>query len=81
MMANENYVPTAAEKVTELFEGPSNLARAVGVSRSTVTRWTYPPSRKGTDGHIPGKYHQAIWDAARKQKIKIKPADLLSLDV
>jgi len=69
---------SAAQKVIDIFGGPSKVAKALGLGRSTVTRWTYPPERSGTDGHIPGKYHQQIVNAAKEQGLVITAEDLVS---
>lgn len=49
-----------SEKVIEKCGGSTALSAWLNLSRSTVLRWTYPPSRGGTGGHIPAKYMQPI---------------------
>jgi hypothetical protein len=56
---------TQAERIIQKFGGISAMARVLGHrNSSTVQGW----SERGT---IPPKQHQAIWDAAKANKIKL----------
>jgi transposase len=56
-----------ASTVLARFKSNRDLARKLGISPSTITRWTYPKIMKGTDGHIPQKYWIEIIHIARRE--------------
>lgn len=53
-----------------------DVARALGVSESTVWRWSQSTER-GTGGLIPAKYHQPLLRLAREKGIKLTADDLV----
>lgn len=70
---------TPASRAIEAFGGAAELAEAVGRSVSRIHRWTYPKSRGGTDGEIPGgtKMLTSILAAARDRQIPLSIGDLV----
>jgi hypothetical protein len=65
---------TQAERVLNAFGGPRSLAailKAVGRPRSipAIQRWTYPRSRGGSDGYIPGSAWDDLFLAAAHAKV------------
>jgi transposase len=53
--------------VLSKFKSNRELARKLGLSASTLTRWTYPRVMGGTDGHIPQKYWIEIIHIAKRE--------------
>lgn len=70
-MGNEEYSHLMQKKpastVLAKFKSNRDLARKLGISASTITRWTYPKIMGGTDGHIPQKYWIEIMHIARRE--------------
>jgi hypothetical protein len=70
-MSNEEYSHLMNKKpaatVLSKFKSNRSLAKKLGISPSTITRWTYPKIMKGTDGHIPQKYWIEIIHIARRE--------------
>lgn len=64
-----------ARRIIEKMGGVKDLAKKLGVDSTTVYRWTYPPERKGTHGHIPHEYHAHIRQLATQMGVKLTPAD------
>lgn len=63
-----------AYKVIARFGSEAKLARAIGVSRVTVYRWTYRRPY-GTDGLIPTARIEEIKTVARMEGILLRPED------
>jgi hypothetical protein len=65
------YMPRLQQKpawtVLSKFKSNRALARKLGLSASTLTRWTYPRVMGGTDGHIPQKYWIEIIHIAKRE--------------
>lgn len=70
-MNTEVYQPRLQQRpawtVLAKFKSNRNLAKILGISNSTVTRWTYPRIMGGTDGHIPQKYWIEIMHIAKRE--------------
>lgn len=62
---------TAADKVVEAFGSQIETARAVGVSYQRVHGWKRA-------GRIPSNMHERIMAAAKANRVKLKPADLVN---
>lgn len=77
MLTKEKQIP--ALKVIEVFGTNAEVSRILSISRSTVTRWSYPKNLKGTGGLVPQKYWVPLLQAARKRKIKLSLRDLSGL--
>jgi DNA-directed RNA polymerase specialized sigma54-like protein len=60
-----------AYNVLSYFKSNRKLAKRLGVSASTVTRWTYPRIMGGTDGHIPQKYWLQIMHIAKVEGLSL----------
>lgn len=67
-----------ATKVAARFGGPAELARVLGVHRSTVYQWMMPRDarRGGTDGVIPTRALLKIRDVARGEGVFLTDNDL-----
>lgn len=66
-----------AEAVIDIFGGQAALARALGLHRSTVCRWTMPVSKRGTGGRIPGAAKDRIMELACKRGLTEITYDVL----
>lgn len=71
---------TQASRVLARFGGAFRLAsilREMDESRTVTTlyRWTYPRSKGGTGGLIPGESIPLVLEAARRSGVKITHAD------
>jgi hypothetical protein len=79
------YVPRLQQKpawtVLAKFKSNRKLAKTLGISNSTVTRWTYPRIMGGTDGHIPQKYWIEIMHIARREGFTLTIEHLSGLRV
>lgn len=74
-----NTPPSPAAKVIAAFGGPRALASAINRNVAQIYRWTYPASRGGTAGKIPGSALHDVLDAAKERGIKLTADDLLGL--
>ena len=70
---------SAAEKVINKFNGVRKLAREIGLSPGTVSRWTKPRSEGGSGGDIPTMNHRKILEAAERLGIEIEPSELVNV--
>lgn len=73
---------TAAKRVAAICGGPAEVARWIGVDKSTVTRWGRRAGGRstGSNGYIPSGYQHLIIIAARKRNIHLDFADFFDLD-
>lgn len=60
-----------AEYVILAFGGASVVARHMGLNRTSVWKW------KGYQG-VPRQHHEKLLEIAKKNKIRLKPSDLIS---
>lgn len=67
-LANDD---TAAARACKAFGSAANLAKAIGVARSTVTQWR----RRG--GFIPSRLQPKIIEVASQRGIDLPAIDLL----
>ncbi len=76
----------SAERIIRKFGSARALAKAISfeagreIHRTTVTRWLKPRKLGGTTGHIPYKFHQYIWCAAKRLDIDLKKEDFLTIE-
>ena len=75
----ENNLIRPAEYVIESFGSGSEVARVLGVDKSTVSRWKLPKEKKGTNGTIPQKYWAALLSEAQSRSIPLTVVDLSGL--
>lgn len=75
----ENNSIKPAEYVIETFGSGSEVARVLGVDKSTVSRWKIPKDRKGTNGSIPQKYWGTLLSEAKTRRITLTLSDLAGL--
>lgn len=68
---------TPAEKAIAAFGGAKALAEAIDRNVTRIHRWTYPASRGGTGGKIPGSALHDVLDAAKKLGLDLSADDLL----
>lgn len=73
-MASEKIDRTApAARIAEKFGGLTPFAKAFDPPKalSTVSRWL-------ESGRIPSKHHDDVLDAAKRAKVKVRPADFFA---
>jgi transposase len=75
----ENNSIKPADYVISSFGSGSEVARVLGVDKSTVSRWKLPKERKGTNGNIPQKYWVALLSEAQTRSIRLTISDLAGL--
>ena len=75
VMINENA--PIYRVLRKLGMSPAQLAVKLKVDRSTVSRWTYPKDRGGTDGAIPRLHHKPIFEIAKSEKVKLTDSDFM----
>lgn len=68
-----------AEYVIQSFGSGSEVARVLGIDKSTVSRWNMPREKKGTNGTIPQKYWSALITEAAIRSIPLTVVDLSGL--
>jgi hypothetical protein len=68
-----------AMTLIEVFGTVSEVARVLGVDKSTVSRWQVGPDMGGTSGRIPQKYWPTLLAVARKRKLKLSLRDLAGI--
>ena len=67
---------TQADRVIKKFGGARRLAEMLECDASTIYKWTYPESKQGTGGHIPGHALRRIIALARPNGILLTDEDL-----
>lgn len=67
-----------AAEILDRFGGISVVAGALGVSHSTVLRWTYPVDKGGTGGTIPSKRQHQLLRLAQERGTRLNPADFFA---
>ena len=73
-----------AERVIAKFGNPYSLSRALKLlpdksshrNAQAIYKWTWPKSRKGTDGFIPNSAMKAVMEAARMDGVLLTKDDL-----
>lgn len=68
---------TPAHCVIKAFGSSAKVAKILGVHRSTVTRWTWPRVRGGSDGNVPWWYHGPLIKAAQQKGVSLSEGDLV----
>lgn len=69
-----------AYEIIERLGGKNDVAEALGLDKSTLSRWCQPrPS--GTGGMIPQRYWGALMQMARTKKVRVKLEDLIAVEV
>lgn len=64
-----------AKSVIEKCGGVAAVAKICARHTSSVQRWMYPKSKRGTGGLIPAPEAVKILRHAKKSRLKIKPSD------
>lgn len=62
---------------TEGVSGVRVVAGIAGLDRTSVHKWMWPKSRRGTGGLVPSRYHRALREAAEERGVDL-PAELLT---
>ena len=69
-----------AYEIIERLGGKNDVAEALGLDKSTLSRWCQPrPS--GTGGMIPQRYWGELMQMARTKKVRVKLEDLIAVEV
>jgi hypothetical protein len=69
-----------AYTVIEKLGGKSAVAQALGLDKSTLSRWCQP-SPQGTGGLIPQRYWPQLMQMARLQRVRIGVKELAAVEV
>jgi hypothetical protein len=67
-----------AYRTISMLGGKTAVARELGLSPSTVSRWC-TPQPAGTGGNIPTRYWRQLLAMAKQQKIELAYTDLSNL--
>jgi hypothetical protein len=68
-----------ATSIIARFGSAAEVGRILDLDKSTISRWTMPKEKRGTDGRIPHKYWEDLMTAAKQRKIKLTLRELASL--
>jgi|LauGreDrversion4_2_1035121.scaffolds.fasta_scaffold00574_25 hypothetical protein len=68
-----------AKEIVAKLGGVRATARVLQLNPSAVSRWMMPPKKRGTGGLIPQRHWPAILEHARKERLKLRLADLVNL--
>lgn len=60
-----------ADRIISLCGGPQTVSKWLGISPTSVYRWTYPKGSGGTGGHIPRKHIEPLLEAAGRRGIPL----------
>lgn len=71
---------TPAQTIIAKCGGAKVVAGLLNVRPSTVHRWSYPKSRRGTGGLIPTQRQRPLILAARSIGVELTPEDFFSPD-
>ncbi len=66
---------TVADRIIALCGGPQTVSEWLGISPTSVYRWTYPKVNGGTGGHIPQKHIEPLLKAAERRSIPLTLQD------
>lgn len=66
---------TPGELIASIFR-PTDLTRALGVSRTSVWRWSQP-APVGTGGLVPSRYHAKLLAFATQAGVRLTAEDLV----
>ena len=64
-----------ADRIIALCGGPQTISEWLGISPTSVYRWTYPRSSGGSGGHIPQKHIEPLLEAAGRRGIPLTLQD------
>ncbi len=64
-----------ADRIIALCGGPQTISEWLGISPTSVYRWTYPRSNGGSGGHIPQKHIEPLLEAAGRRGIPLTLQD------
>jgi hypothetical protein len=66
---------TIAARVIDKLGGATSVSTYLGLSISTVCRWTYPREAGGTAGLIPARWQHPLMAMAREHGVQLGPED------
>lgn len=69
-----------AYTVIEKLGGKSEVSEALGLNKSTLSRWCQPKPL-GTDGMIPQRYWPQLIEMARDKRVRIGVKELAAVEV
>lgn len=82
-MNDDEMLSNVATKIVKKFDGAANLRNCLvhatgrNLNLTTVYRWTYPVSKGGTGGVIPGKWLAHVQRAARLGGLYLSEEDFV----
>lgn len=56
---------------TSDISGVREVAKITGLDRTSVQKWMWPKTRKGTGGLVPSKYHRVLREEAEQRGIEL----------
>jgi hypothetical protein len=68
-----------AKEIVAKLGGVRATARVLQLNPSAVSRWMMPPEKRGTGGLVPQRHWPAILEHAKKERLKLRLADLVNL--
>lgn len=68
---------TPADRVITALGGVRATARALGLNSSSVSRWRFPPEKRGLSGRVPSIHQGTILRIARERGLALTAADLI----
>ena len=80
-MAKTKHSMQPARRIVDMLGGGAVVARELGISPSTVTRWTAPKSRQNLGGRIPQTHWAGLLALAKKLGCPLTVEQLAGLDV
>jgi hypothetical protein len=66
---------TIAANIIHKLGGATAVSLYLGLSPSTVCRWTYPREIGGTAGLIPARWQHPLMAMARESGVDLRPED------
>lgn len=64
-----------AKTIIKRLGGPTAVAREIGLSRVTVSRWQTGKDKGGTNGNIPYTHIPKLYSLAKKNGVSLVEAD------
>lgn len=69
-----------AKSIIKKLGGPTIVAKEIGLSRVTVSRWGASKSKGGTNGFIPYSHVPKLLKFAREREVELSASDFIPDD-
>lgn len=70
-----------ADKIIKALGGLSAVAKAAGVTPTSVQRWRMPSHKGGTGGFVPRRYHDRLLEFAQTSGVELSRPDFVDFPV